>query len=81
VAGQPAALASQDLQGGEDKRLARETARSPPQNAGVRKHRTAKAKPGDPNPVVNHKDASNVWPHTDPALRETAVRADLDERL
>ena len=80
--GQPAATASQDLQGGEDKRLAESTAEVTTQNAGVPQNVvTGKAKPGDPNPVVNHKDPSSIMAATDPACVKRLFAPTSDGRL
>jgi quinoprotein glucose dehydrogenase len=80
--GQNAQTASQDLQGGEDKRLAASDAEVTTQNAGVPQNVvTGKAKPGDPNPVVNHKEASNVIAAVDPACVKRLFAPTSDGRL
>lgn len=82
AAGNGPATASQDLQGGEDKRLAESDAEVTTQNAGVPQNVvTGKAKPGDPNPVVNHKEASNVVAAVDPACVKRLFAPTSDGRL
>jgi len=83
AAGNAPATASQDLQGGEEKRLAASDAEVTTQNAGVPQNVvTGKAKPGDPNPVVNHKEASNeIVAAVDPACVKRLFAPTSDGRL
>jgi quinoprotein glucose dehydrogenase len=74
--------ADADLKGGEDKRLAESTAEVTTQNAGVPQNIvTGKAKPGDPNPIVNHLEASNVIATIDPACVKRIFAPTSDGRL
>ena len=80
--GQPVATASQDLANGEEKRLQDSDAEVTTQNAGVPQNIvTGKAKAGDPNPVVNHLEASNLIAATDPACVKRLFAPTSDGRL
>jgi quinoprotein glucose dehydrogenase len=82
IAANAPATASQDLQGGEKKRLAESDAEVTTQNAGVPQNIvTGKAKAGDPNPVVNHKEASDVVAAIDPACVKRLFAPTSDGRL
>src|SRR5581483_3469059 len=74
--------ASQDLQGGEDKRLAESDAEVTTQNAGVPQNIvTGKAKPGDPNPVVDHKEPAPTAAAIDPNCVKRLFAPTSDGRL